>query len=433
MNSSPFLKVVRNLAVCTSMFSAVSPLAAQAVIAPPPAVYSAEAATDAQSKNPPGKRLSNIASALGAGAPLIQRGVVALRPHFLYRLVYADRLLNPGQDESGNSIIQTASFIQTASLGTLVELGKHWSLDYTLTKSYSSNRFVSGSTDHAVSLAGGIAYGDLRIGLSQSYITNSPILVETAAQTKQEVYSTGIDASYFVGSKTTVGLAIAHSTRLANSPVLTPEWVASDWRSINANGSIGYFLSPRLKASLIISAGRDRVSRGSDMSHTQPQVQLNWRPTPKLSVSANAGVEQRRFISGSKESISTPLYSVSGHFQPTLTTRFSVGASRSITASYFANQASENTALSFGYEQRLLGSYFWTTDISQFETKYIATSAGFSTGRTDRGSIVSTRVATVILGKVSLSVFYQVGHNSSSRVGFGLNSHQVGGELGYRF
>jgi hypothetical protein len=364
---------------------------------------------------------------LGAGGPLIQRGVVALRPHFLYRLVYADGLLNVGQVESGNSIIQTAS------LGTLVELGKRWTLDYTLTKTYNSNRFVADSTDHALSLAGGIAYGDMRIGLSQTYNTNSPTLVETATQTKQEAYATSVEASYSIGSKTTVGMSITRSTRLADAPALTPEWVTSDWRSINASGSVGYFLSPRLQASLVFSAGRDRVSRGSDMSHTQPQVLLNWRPTPKLSLSANAGVEQRRFDAGSKESINTPLYSLSGHYQPTLTTGFSVGANRSITASYFANQASESTGINFGYEQRLLGRYFWTTDISQFETKYIATSAGFSTGRTDRGSIVSTRVATVILGKASLSVFYQVGHNSSSRVGFGFNSHQVGGEIGYRF
>ena len=203
--------------------------------------------------------------------------------------------------------------------------------------------------------------------------------------------------------------------------------------SLSAAGSIGYFVSPRLQASFVYTAGRDYVSRGSDMIHSQPQGQVSWRPTNKLSLSANAGVEQRRFLAGSTATLNTPLYAVSGHYQPTQTIGFSVSARRSLSASYFANQATQGTSVSFGYEQRILGKYFWTTDFSQFETKYIATIAGATTGRVDKGSIVGTRIATVLLGRVSLSVFYQVGHNTSSRIGFGFTSHQVGSEIGYRF
>ena len=428
MNSPVFAKSVRNLVACVGLMASAVPLAAQAVIAAPPAVYSSQAVVDARSKDPAGKRLSNIASVIGAGGPLFQRGLFAVRPHLLYRLLYADGLLNPGQIESGNSIIQIFS------IGSGFQLGRTWSLDYTLTTSHSSNRFVGDSTDHSLSLGGGWSLGDLKISLSQNYLTNSPILVETAEQTRQKSYATSVSASYRLGARTGLSLSGAHSTRLANAPASSPEWTTSDWRSVSATASFSYLYSSRLQAQLGYSTGRDYVSRGFDMSYFQPNAGLTWRPTDKLSVGASVGFEQRKILDGTSKSLAgPPVYSANVHYQPTATTGFSISASRSTSASYFANQAIRSTGASFSYEQRLFQKFYWTTDISQGTAEYLATNAISTTGRSDTSSIIGTRVSMVLFGRVSTSVFFQSSFNSSSRKEFGRNSRQVGGELGYSF
>src|SRR5215203_4133571 len=76
-------------------------------------------------KSPP---LSDINSVFAKEGPLAQWGPIAVRPHFLYGLSYGDGLLNPGQLESQSSTIHTVS------AGVLFEVGKHWTVDYTLSK-----------------------------------------------------------------------------------------------------------------------------------------------------------------------------------------------------------------------------------------------------------------------------------------------------------
>ena len=70
--------------------------------------------------------------------------------------------------------------------GALLEIGSHWTLDYSpLWTVYSNNKFQN-TFGQAVRLAGGTAYNDWVLGISQGYTDSSSPSVETATQTRQE-------------------------------------------------------------------------------------------------------------------------------------------------------------------------------------------------------------------------------------------------------
>src|SRR6185312_12721344 len=110
-------------------------------------------------------------------------GVFTLRPHVSYSLIYSDGLeLNPSNHQS--------TAIHQISPGMLINIGRHWTLDYTPTLKYYSNHRFQDSLDHAVVLTGGTTYGDWTFGLSQGYAATTESLVETATQTPTETYNT---------------------------------------------------------------------------------------------------------------------------------------------------------------------------------------------------------------------------------------------------
>lgn len=80
-------------------------------------------------------------------------GPLTLRPHPYYQFLYAD-----GLQSSTNQVAH--SIIQTISPGALMEIGWHWTIDYSpLWTIYSNNQF-SDNFGQAVKLVGGTTYND---------------------------------------------------------------------------------------------------------------------------------------------------------------------------------------------------------------------------------------------------------------------------------
>ncbi|MES2692292.1 MAG: hypothetical protein V4773_02390, partial [Verrucomicrobiota bacterium] len=250
------------------------------VVAPATTQPSSESSRTAEKARARGS-LSSFSSALSSGAPLIQRGPIAIRPHLYYRFLYGDGI------EAGPGNPRETS-IQSFSPGTLVEIGKHWTFDYTPTWIFYSNAAFHDTFDHTASLGGRYVYGDWIFGGTQAYESSHAMLVETGRQTKQEKFTTGAEVGYRLGRHTSLEASVSRSSRDANSVSDAPEWTTSDWLQYSSSDWLRYHVSPQLNFAVGVSFGFAEVSVGDDMKFYQPQAQITWRPTVRWSIQGNA-------------------------------------------------------------------------------------------------------------------------------------------------
>jgi len=351
--------------------------------------------------------------------PLLQWGPVDLRPHADYRLSYGNGI----QSTPGHRL---DSVVNEISPGLLFDIGRHWSLDYTPTWRFYSNRQLQDTLDHNVRLAGWTAYEDWVLGLSQGYATSSAPLVETGTQTFQEIYSTALTASYLFNSKVSADLAVNQNFVSVQDFSNYREWSTMDW--------LNYQLWPRLNIAFGAGFGYVNLSAGTDMSYEDYQGRVSWRVTDKVSFQASAGLEDRQFLSGGMPDLINPIFGLSLVYQPVQVTTFTLAASRSVSASYFENLVTENTGVNVGLTQRLFKKVYLGLTGGYARASYVGTagSAVFA-GRVDDYYSFGATLSTVFLKRGSIALFYQYTDNSSSQVGYAFSSDQVGLELGYKF
>jgi hypothetical protein len=256
---------------------------------------------------------------------------------------------------------------------------------------------------------------------------------KTGQQTAQKFYSTSGNASYRLGDRALIETTVSHNTRRASSDVETPQWTTADWISWVGTARLNYQLSRRLDAAVGVELTRDEITDSPNMRTSQPYLQVTWRSTKKLSLIARGGAETRRVEGGNIDDLNNPVYSASIQYEPIETTSLSFSASRGVTASFFANQASESTTYGVNISQRLIQRLYFSAGYSSGETTYIATSLSFISNRKDEYETYNIRVSTPILRRGSVAIFAQRSHNSSNAAEFDFTSDQFGTEISYIF
>jgi hypothetical protein len=397
---------------------------AQEVLAPPPLdFYGISPFLRTTGTNQPGA-LPPLVAPSSANEPPVQFGPVQLRPHFLYRFLYGDGIpARPGE--------QLKTAINEIYPGIFMGLGTHWNLDYTPTLRFYSNSQFRDTTDHAVILNGGSTFKDWTLGFSQAYISSSEPLIQTGTQTDQETYSTAINAIYRMNSAMSLELG-ANQIFLFFGESLASEQL-TDSRTWSTMDWFNYQFGPEFGAAIGPGFGYDDPRMGSDMTFEQLQGRLAWRPGEKLSCTVSGGVENRQFLNSDVPDSLHPLFGVSAQYHLFEPTSFSLGASRTVSASYFQDQLTENLTVSAGLRQRLLKKLYLDLNGGYRKTSYSATAAGINVNRDDAGTFFNVRLSLQLLKRGTVALFYQESDNSSNEPGFAYSSTQGGFELGYRF
>jgi hypothetical protein len=419
---SPFAIRYLQFAIRYSLLAFSFSTAAQNVLAPPPIEYSqAQPVLHPVTPN----QTDMLATPPRAGnEPLFRWEGIQFRPHLLYRLSYGDGIqARPGE--------QSKTVINEFSPGILLNLGTHWSLDYTPTlRFYSSSRFRD-NLDHEVGFHGGAVHGDWTLGLSQRYSSSSQPLVETGAQTDQENYSTAFNAGYHINSKLSLELAANQDLRFVGEHDSTSQltdtktWSTMDW--------LNYQTIPQVGVAVGVGGGYTTMSAGSDMTYEQIQARLTWVPGTKLTVTVNGGVDERQFVDSGLPSLLNPIFGLAVSYHLFDPTTFNLSASRAINPSYFFNQVTETTQISLGLNQRLLKKLSLSLNGGYRQTTYKATVSGFDISREDDYTFFTARLTTPFLKRGTAAIFYNSSENTSSGSDFTFSSTQVGAELGYRF
>ncbi|HVU07466.1 MAG TPA: hypothetical protein VHG89_02860 [Verrucomicrobiae bacterium] len=387
---------------------------AQSVLSPLPAYSTTPAALQAAQND----EMDVFATPPSTEAQPLKWGPVTLRPHVNYQFSYADGILaNPGQPVS--------TTIQQIAPGVLMDIGDHWTLDYTPSWNLYSSDQLSDSFNQSASLNWGGAYNDWVLSASQSYVSSSSTTVETGTQTKQENYLTSVTADYTINSKLSLDLSAAQNFNFADQFTDTREWSTLDW--------LNYQFWPRLNVALGIELGYDDVENSPDMLFEQYQARVQWRATDKISFQLHGGLEDRQFFGSDENDLVTPVYDGTIQYQPFSVTKLSVSAQRNVSFSFFQGQATENTSFTGDWNQRLLGKFFMNLNGGYEITKYTASAATVIADREDHYSFVNVQINTTFLKRGTVAAFYQYAHDDSSSAGFGFNSREVGFQIGYAY
>ena len=368
--------------------------------------------------------------AVGATAPaeqkLLRWGPIIFHPHIGYTFTYGNGIQSsPGQGQK--------TLVQGVSPGLELDLGRHWTLDYTPTATFYSDSHFRNTVDHAVSLNGRTVYQDWTLGFSQGCILTSEPLMETASQTDQEDYSTLLDATYQMSTALSLSLGVAQdfhylggfTNTLGSSIGNFRDWSTMDW--------LNYQWSPSLSTSVGAGFGYTAVDIGSDMTYEQVQGRFIWHLAQKVSASVSGGAEIRQFLDSGQPDALNPIFSASLNYQPFKVTTLSLTASRIVRSSYYQNQATKNTSVNASIRQRLLGRLYLTLSGGYANTSYQASTPGIAINREDNYSFFRTDLSTGFLTRATVSVFYSTSRNSSNMGGFGYSSDQVGFNLAYRY
>lgn len=358
----------------------------------------------------------------------LEWGPVVMHPHLNYSFSYGNGVQSsPGQQQD--------TIVQQFSPGVLFNLGSHWTMDYTPTLNFYSDSHFRDTVDHSVNLGWGGAYGDWFIGVSQSYASSSDPRVETGAQTDQETYGTGINASHQFNDKVSLDVGLSQNlsyvgnggsaTNLPQNLANSRSWSTMEW--------LNYQFWPRLSVGVGAGGGYTVQDGSPDSVNEQYQGRVNWRATDKVSFMLSGGLQDQQYLSGGTSDLVTPIFSATIQYQPFEQTRFSVSASRTVSPSYFQGQTTENTGITGGVNQRLLGKLYLDLSGGYSTTRYVSTVTGPSAGRDDNSYSFSARLSCPVLKRGKFSVFYQYGDNASSQSGFGYASSQVGFEIGYQY
>jgi hypothetical protein len=408
-------------------FMPICPVLAQGVLTSPPQTPATPPAVQEYRNNNP---MDVFALAEIIPSLLLQWGPVALHPHLDYQFLYGNGIQSsPGQQQN--------TIVQQVSPGVLFNLGDHWTLDYTPTLSFYSSSSFQDTLDHSVQLGWGAAYGDWFFSGSQSYASSSEPLVETAAQTDQENYSTALNASYQFNDKISLDMGLNQNFNYVGnggSPTNSPQNLANS-RSWSTMDWLNYEFWPRLNAGLGAGVGYTIQDGSPDSLYEQYQGRVNWRAADKVSFQLSGGLQDQQYLSGGAGDLVTPTFGATIQYQPFEQTRLSLSASRSLSASYFENQVTEDTQITADLNQRLLRKLQLDVGGSYGTSKYVASVVGSSAppDRNDTSYSFNARLTRSLLKRGTVSIFYQYSDNSSSQSGFAYTSSQVGIEIGYRY
>ncbi len=220
---------------------------------------------------------SNIASALAKPGPLWQAGPVGVRPHLSYEVVHGTgirRILG---------LAPEVLTLQTFSLGIDVDLGRSTTADYTLSRKMYSGPHYADTTDHNALLQTGATYDVWKVSFSGTYGSNSYASVETGGQTHDERYDVAGTISYQLGRRTELELDFNHLD-LSSKPIAgSAVWTGTDYELWIGSAWLRYHFSKDLKIAGGSRWGYDEIKNAPDMSHVEPQIQIAWKPTQKIS------------------------------------------------------------------------------------------------------------------------------------------------------
>ena len=346
-----------------------------------------------------------------------QWGPFALHPFASYRLLYGSGIQSGPGDPRNTAI-------QDINAGFFLLMGEHWILNYSPTWTTYSDAAFQDTLSQVASLTGTITYENVGVGLSESVSTSNAPLAETGAQTQVRTYATAVNVSCSLGQFSlfsSLSASIQDTTGLTD----TAAWSTSD--------GFRYKFTPEIDAGATASASYSVVNPGANLASGGLTAVVDWRPTKKISLDLEGGVERQAFLGGNSSGQNTPTVKSSVQYALLDTTQLTMSVSRSLQGSAFANSSTEVTGWNATLDQRLLQQLHLSFGFGQQHTSYQTAVVNTETGRSDSTTTANKRLNVTLLQRGSIGLGYSENRDASSLSGFSFTSHQVEIDIGYRY
>lgn len=346
-------------------------------------------------------------------------GVAALfNPSVSYRIQYGDAIPN-------GLGAQLKTTIHRLSPGFSATFAERWTLSYTPSFVWYTNKAFDDRVNHSVIAQGTGAIGEVDIGLSQSYNRSSDVLFETARMTKQEVWATGGSASYGVGERTKIEVSGSQYLRYAEDFADSKTW--------QGQAGLRYRYSETLTLAASAGSGYSAIDPGPDYTTQSLSANANWNPSARLSLGLSGGGEFVRFKSGNAQTRSRPTFAASLRYQIFEPTSISINAGQSTGAAYFTGQYTETLRVGIGVTQRLFGRFSLAVSASESTIDYVSASNILAApSRADRLRSYQASLRTQLRSNLSAAVSWQDGQNRSSSPGYVVDGTILGAEISWR-
>lgn len=344
-----------------------------------------------------------------------------VRPHMDYQFIDAAGIL-----AATNKPVNTT--IQQISPGILINLGPHWSLDYTATIGLYSNPNFGTEFDHSVTLTGQTVYGSWTYGFLQTALISSSPLIEFGGQTDQEYFTTAVTGHHEDSQYISEDLGFYQNIQIfpGSGYENMRSWSTLDWLNYQPTSRFNIGIGPGL--------GYDNADFGPDSVFEQAQARLNWRASRALSFQLAGGIIETEFLgSQGADDLFSPVYSGTIQFKPFAETEFSVYASRTVSPSAFVGEYSENSSVGCSLSQRFFGQIYFSLYGMYSDQEYVSSSVTADANRTDHYYSLSPRLSHSFLKRGNISIFYQYNSDRSTVAGYSFSSNQFGAELSYNF
>lgn len=357
---------------------------------------------------------------------LFQYGPANFHPHFNYSVTYGSGIAYTVGE-------QHDTVLQQLSPGLTVDLGSHWTVDYTPTINFYSSHYFQDNVGHSASLTGATHYEDWEFSLSQAFSSTQSPITETGAQTSQQAYTTALSAVCALSDQWSANAAVDQDFTLVSGFQNSYNWSTAE--------GLSYQFFPRLNAGFSLGGGYTKVEPNGtgpsnpDFVDEQGQLNLNWRATDKISFQLSGGLEDQQYLtSGYKDNLS-PVFSGAVQYQPFQYTQISLTASRTVGASdYFLSaQTTETTSVGLGLSQRILVKYQLNIGLAYSRGDYTTTFGSLNTTRTDDQYSFNASFGRNFLTYANWAFTYEYSDNKSDIPGFSQRSNQIGFQIGLHF
>lgn len=319
--------------------------------------------------------------------------------------------------------------------------GNFLQLDYSPDAVFYTERSESNALQHVVRLAGQAQFTRLTLGVSQAVqilegadlnltdangFTTPSANLDATGRRRQNIFRTGLDASYQLGGKTSLSSSLG--------------WAVADYRdlisseTLSGNVFLNYTYSPKLTFGLGGSAGKQFVDEPSpDSTFEQANLRVSYNATGKLSFNASGGIEFRQSENGDTDHTS-PVFDLGLSYLPFDGTVISLsGSRRSTNSAVLAGQDYASTQISASLRQRLFQRVHLSVSAGYTNLDYFSTIAGVASTRGDDYYFVQPDIDVRITRFWSAGAYFLYRQNNSSFSNFSFHDNQAGLRTALRF
>lgn len=389
------------------------------------------------------------ASQASAGSPIVDLNGQAVaetprRFHYDFQLtvrgVYDDNVNLSQSNKQGDFYTSIEPVISLSLGGTGGDQTNFLHFVYAPNAYIFASRSNADALQHIIHLDAQRQFAKLTLGIGEdiqildstnltslSDTTGRQANVDVGQRTKENIFTTNANLSYDLSSKTSLSF-------FGNYQVYDyPSLISSE--TVSGSLYLNYNYGAKVIVGIGGTGGYDTAQGStSDQYFEQGNLQLTYRVSGKISFSGSAGIEVREFANNARGEYTSPVFNVTGSYQPFDSTTITLTGSRTtrnsavVTGSDFAS-----TKIDVGIRQRFLQRVSLGLNGGYENDDYFSAASNVNVSRNDNYYYIQSSIDVNVTRYWTVGAYYLHREDSSSLESFRFNDNQFGARTSLSF